>query len=90
MLQDVAVVVDNSVPAEKLRRSLMTGAGELLESIELFDIYRSEALGENKVSMTFALKFRASDRTLTEEECNEARQAAVAHANEELGATLRG
>ena len=90
VLQDVAVVVDNSVPAEKLRRSLMTGAGELLESIELFDIYRSEALGENKVSMTFALKFRASDRTLTEEECNEARQAAVAHANEELGATLRG
>ena len=75
--------------SEELRRSLMAGAGALLESIELFDVYRSEALGEGKVSMTFALKFRAPDRTLTDEECNQAREAAVACAHSELGAVLR-
>ena len=87
--QDGAVVVDDSVASEELRRSLRAGAGALLESIELFDVYRSEALGEGKVSMTFALKFRAPDRTLTDEECNQAREAAVACAHSELGAVLR-
>ena len=88
-LQDVAVVVDDDIPAEKVRTALVAGAGELLESAHLYDVYRSEQLGEGKVSMTFALRFRATDRTLTDDECSAAREAAVAEAEKECGATLR-
>ncbi len=87
--QDVAVVVDESVPAARVHEVLAEGAGELLESLELFDIYRSEQLGENKKSLAFEMLFRAADRTLTDEEANQAREAAVQRAAEQLGATMR-
>ena len=90
VLQDVAVVVDSTIPAADVQAALRDGAGELLEEIRLFDIYRSEALGEDKRSLTFSLRFRAFDRTLTEEEATEAREAAIANAEKAVGATLRG
>lgn len=89
VLQDVAVVVDADIPSSEVEAALREGAGELLESIRLFDIYRSEALGEDKRSLTFSLRFRADDRTLTEEEASEAREAAIANAEKKVGATLR-
>lgn len=87
--QDLAVVVDESVPAARVQAVLTEGAGDLLESLELFDIYRSDQLGENKKSLAFEMLFRASDRTLTDEEANQAREAAVQLAAEKLGATMR-
>ncbi|WKD61100.1 Phenylalanine--tRNA ligase beta subunit [Corynebacterium ciconiae DSM 44920] len=89
LLQDVALVVDEDIPAETVRTVVAQGAGELLEHVELFDIYRSDALGEGKKSLAFALRFRASDRTLTDEECNAARMAAVDLAKEKLDAAIR-
>lgn len=89
LLQDVALVVDENLPAETVRSAIVEGAGDLLENVELYDVYRSEAIGAGKKSMTFALRFRAVDRTLTDEECNNARMAAVKRAQQELGATLR-
>ena len=88
--QDVAVVVDETTPAADVQRALVDGAGELLEHIRLFDVYRSEALGEGRRSLTFTLRFRAPDRTLTEDEASEARESAVSAAAEKVGATLRG
>ena len=72
------------------RRRCATGAGELLESLRLFDVYTGEQLGEGKKSLAYALRFRAPDRTLTVEEAAAARDAAVALAAERTGAALRG
>jgi len=89
--QDVALVVDAGVPASDVEAALREGAGELLESIRLFDVYENvEQLGEGRKSLAYALRFRASDRTLTVDEASAARDAAVALAGERSGAVLRG
>lgn len=88
--QDIALVVDEDVPAEQVRRIVEEGAGELLEEVKLFDIYRSGQLGEGKKSLAFSLLFRAADRTLTDEEANEHRLAAAELAAERVGAEMRG
>lgn len=87
--QDVALIVDADLPVEQVRQALIDGAGELLESIRLFDIYTGEQAGEGKKSLAFALGFRAPDRTLTEAEAGVAREAAVAKAGEVCGAVQR-
>ncbi|WAX80925.1 phenylalanine--tRNA ligase subunit beta [Streptomyces sp. KMM 9044] len=89
--QDVALVVDGAVPASDVEAALCEGAGELLESIRLFDVYENaEQLGEGRKSLAYALRFRAADRTLTVDEASAARDAAVALAGERTGAVLRG
>lgn len=88
--QDVALVVDEFVPAAEVEAALREGAGELLESIRLFDVYdNAEQLGEGRKSLAYALRFRAGDRTLTVDEASAARDAAVALAGERVGAVLR-
>ncbi|MFI6208539.1 phenylalanine--tRNA ligase subunit beta [Streptomyces sp. NPDC051041] len=88
--QDVALVVDAFVPAAQVEAALREGAGELLESIRLFDVYENaEQLGEGRKSLAYALRFRAADRTLTVDEASAARDAAVALAGERTGAVLR-
>ncbi|WP_448852518.1 phenylalanine--tRNA ligase subunit beta [Corynebacterium sp. 335C] len=87
--QDVALVVADDVPAAAVQETLREGAGELLESIRIFDVFRSDAVGEGRRSLTFALRFRAADRTLTEDEASEGRRAAIALAQERHGAELR-
>lgn len=89
VLQDVAVVVDAAVPAEAVRAALADGAGELLEAISLFDVFTGAQVGEGRKSMAFSLRFRAGDRTLTEDEASAARDAAVASASASVGAVLR-
>ncbi|MEV4639061.1 phenylalanine--tRNA ligase subunit beta [Actinoplanes sp. NPDC049548] len=89
-LIDVALVVESSVPAASVESALVEGAGELLESVRLFDVYASEQLGEGRKSLAYKLTFRAPDRTLTVEEAVAARDAAVASAAARTGATLRG
>lgn len=88
--QDVALIVDASVPAATVEAALRKGAGELLESLRLFDVFEGEQVGEGKKSLAYALRFRATDRTLTAEESTAARDAAVALAGERTGAVLRG
>ncbi|WP_223773634.1 phenylalanine--tRNA ligase subunit beta [Streptomyces sp. 135] len=88
--QDVALVVDKEVPAAVVEYYLTGGAGELLESIRLFDVFVGSQLGEGKKSLAYALRFRAADRTLTVDEASAARDSAVALAAERTGAVLRG
>jgi phenylalanyl-tRNA synthetase beta chain len=87
--EDVAVLVDEAVTAADVESALRDGAGELLESLRLFDVYRDERLGSGLKSMAYALRFRAPDRTLTVEETSAARDAAVAEAGRRVGAVLR-
>jgi phenylalanyl-tRNA synthetase beta chain len=86
--QDVAVVVDDVMPAAEVRAAVLEGGGELLRSAEVFDLYRGEQLGEGRKSLALRLTFRAADRTLTDEEVAERRRAIEA-AVQEIGGSLR-
>jgi phenylalanyl-tRNA synthetase beta chain len=93
--QDVALVVRDTVPAAEVEAALAAGAaaggdgGALLEEVRLFDIYTGEQVGEGNKSLAYRLRFRAPDRTLTDEETSAARDAAVAEAAHRVGAVLR-
>jgi phenylalanyl-tRNA synthetase beta chain len=87
--EDIAVVVDAAVAAADVQAALAEGAGDLLESIRLFDVYTGDPIPAGKRSLAFALRFRAPDRTLTEADTAPARAAAVARAAELYGAELR-
>jgi phenylalanyl-tRNA synthetase beta chain len=86
--QDVAVVVDEAVPAAEVRSAVLQGGGELLRSAEVFDLYRGEQLGEGGKSLALRLTFRAADRTLTDDEVAERRQA-IETAVQRIGGSLR-
>ncbi|OMC06129.1 phenylalanine--tRNA ligase subunit beta [Mycobacterium sp. NS-7484] len=90
VFQDISVVVGNEVAAAAVVDAVRDGAGELLEDVRLFDVYTGPQIGEGRKSLTLALRFRAADRTLTEDEASAARDAAVAVAAERVGAVLRG
>jgi phenylalanyl-tRNA synthetase beta chain len=89
VFQDVSLVVPAQVPAQAVQDAVREGAGELLEDIALFDIFTGPQIGDDRKSLTFALRFRAPDRTLTEADASAARDAAVRHAAERVGAELR-
>ena len=90
VLLDLALVVDAGVTTADLLEAVRVGAGELLESIRLFDVFAdAERLGPGRKSVAFALRLRAPDRTLTGEEAAAARDAAVARAGQLYGAQLR-
>ena len=90
LTQDLSLVVDFQVSAADLIKSIVTGAGGLLEEIRLVDDYRGKGLDADQKSLTFSLLFRAHDRTLTQAEATAARDQAVELANQQFGATLRG
>ena len=93
--QDVSLVVGADVPAAEVRAALVEGAlrhaqgPTLLESLRLVDDYRGQGVAEGAKSLTFALRFRAPDRTLTAAEATDAKLAGVAVAAERFGVTLR-
>jgi phenylalanyl-tRNA synthetase beta chain len=87
--QDVALVVDAGVPASDVHDALVAGAGPLLESARLFDVYVGDQVGAGRKSLAYALRFRAPDRTLTADEASQARAAAVASAEARVGAVPR-
>ncbi|HEY2982881.1 MAG TPA: phenylalanine--tRNA ligase subunit beta [Jatrophihabitantaceae bacterium] len=90
VLLDVALVVPDAVPSADVLDALRDGAGALLESIRLFDVFADPArLGADRKSLAFSMRFRAADRTLTVDEAAVARDAAVARAAELHGAQLR-
>jgi phenylalanyl-tRNA synthetase beta chain len=87
--QDLSLVVGSDVPAGEVLDAVRAGAGDLLEYARLVDDYRGTGVDEGQKSLTFALRFRATDRTLTAAEASEARDGAVRRAGERFGATLR-
>ncbi|WP_431231738.1 phenylalanine--tRNA ligase subunit beta [Mycolicibacterium psychrotolerans] len=89
VFQDVSLVVAGDVAAAAVVDAVRDGAGELLEDVALFDVYTGPQIGADRKSLTLALRFRAPDRTLTEDEASAARDAAVAAAAERVGAELR-
>lgn len=88
--QDVALIVDRNVPAAEVTGALQDGAGDLLETVHLFDLYEGEQVGDGRKSLAYRLTFRATDRTLTADEASEARKAASELAVMRFGAEIRG
>jgi phenylalanyl-tRNA synthetase beta chain len=89
VFQDIALIVDDKVAAQSVVDAVRDGAGELLEDIRLFDVYTGPQIGDGRKSLALALRFRAADRTLTEDEASAARDAAVANAARRVGAEQR-
>ncbi|WP_430646283.1 phenylalanine--tRNA ligase subunit beta [Agromyces sp. GXS1127] len=87
--QDLSLVVAAGVPAAAVAAAVREGAGELLEHLALVDDYRGRGVPEGSKSLTFALRFRAADRTLTAAEASDAKLAGAALAGERFGAAIR-
>ncbi len=88
--EDLAVVVDEAVPAAQVEALIRQSGGKLLVGVRLFDVYRGGQVPPGKRSLAYALTFQAADRTLTDEDTKKVRAKIVARLERELGATLRG
>jgi phenylalanyl-tRNA synthetase beta chain len=87
--RDVAFVLDAEVPAGVVRAALVEAAGGLLDRAALFDVFEGEPLPEGKRSLAFSLDFRASDRTLMDQEVEDRVRAIADRLAADLGAELR-
>jgi phenylalanyl-tRNA synthetase beta chain len=87
--QDVSLVVASSIAAADVLAAVIEGAGELLEDAKLVDVYEGAGVTEGSRSLTFALRFRSADRTLTAAEATESKDAGVAVAHSRFGAAIR-
>ncbi len=88
-LTDIALLVASDVAGGDVEAALRSGAGDALESVTLFDVYQGERIDAGHKSLAYRLTFRAADRTLTTEEVNAFRDAAVAAAALAVGAVQR-
>lgn len=88
--RDIAVLVDDSVPAAAMQAAIEQAAGAILENVKLFDVYKGKGIPEGKKSVAYSLSMRAADRTLTDEECDKAMKNALAALESSFGAVLRG
>jgi phenylalanyl-tRNA synthetase beta chain len=89
VLQDLAVVVDEAVPAGAVQELIAASGGFLLKEVKLFDVYRGEPVPAGKKSLAFALTFQAPDKTLRDEIASKQVQRIVGRLKKEFGAELR-
>lgn len=87
--QDFAIVVDETVPAAAVQDALLAGAGPLVTSVVLFDVYRGPQIGQGKKSLAFRLTFTAPDRALTDAELVKTRGRIEKTVRQRVGGTLR-
>jgi phenylalanyl-tRNA synthetase beta chain len=87
---DVALVVPEDVTAERVEQAIRSAGGKLLEGVRLFDVYRGKGVPEGRKSLAFALTYRASDRTLTDEEVTAVHEKLVRKVTGAVGGELRG
>ncbi len=89
VLEDIAVVVDEAIPAEKVASLIRQSGGKLLKSVRLFDVFRGDQVGAGKKSLAYSLTYQAADRTLTDVESTQVRNRIVRRLEQDLGAKLR-
>ena len=87
--RDLAFIVDRTIPAQILAETIQATAGELLQTVELFDVYEHPSLGEGNKSLAFTLTFGSKERTLTDEEVEHAIEHVVDSLAQRHGAQLR-
>jgi phenylalanyl-tRNA synthetase beta chain len=86
---DLALVVDDEVSAESVSEVLGQAAGDRLESVQLFDVYRGESIGSGQRSLAYRLRFCSPDHTLTDDEVGALRAGCITAAESAFGAVLR-
>jgi phenylalanyl-tRNA synthetase beta chain len=89
VLEDLALVVDESLPAERVADLIRQTGGKTVTNVRLFDVYRSEQIGSGKKSLAYSLTYQVEDRTLTDEDVTRIRQRIIRRLEQELGASLR-
>jgi phenylalanyl-tRNA synthetase beta chain len=89
-LRDIAVIVDENVPGERVTSEIKTAGGDLLRAIRLFDLYRGESISPGKKSLAYALSYQADDRTLTDKEVERAHKKIEDRLKHVLKAQIRG
>ena len=88
-MRDIAVLVDDAVPAASMQATVEKAAGKLLESVKLFDVYKGKGIPEGKKSVAFNLTLRSDDRSLTAQEADEDVKSILETLKAELNAVLR-
>ncbi len=89
VFEDLAVVVDEDLPAEKVSELIRQTGGKVVAEVRLFDVFRSAQIGEGKKSLAYSLTYQASDRTLVDKDVSGIRQKIIRRLEQELGAKLR-
>ena len=89
MARDISMLVKDEIYVRDLEKTIEANAGELLESIALFDVYKGGQIAEGYKSVAFSITFRAEDRTLVDDEVNAAMANVLAALEKEFGAVLR-
>jgi len=87
--RDIAVLVDDVVPVKQIEQIITKQAGNIFEEAKLFDVYKGKQVPEGKKSVAYSIQFRASDRTLTDEEVGKAMDNIIKALSDKLGAQLR-
>ncbi len=89
VLEDLAIVVDEKVPAGEVEAVIRRAGGKMLTEVRLFDVYRSETIGAGKKSLAYALAYQSAERTLKDKDAEKIRQKIIRTLEQELGAVLR-
>jgi phenylalanyl-tRNA synthetase beta chain len=89
VLEDIAVIVDEDVPAERVVETIMKSGGKMLTGVRLFDIYRGPQLGEGKKSLAYSMTYQSPDHTLTDAEAQKIRERIIRGLEQDLGAKIR-
>jgi phenylalanyl-tRNA synthetase beta chain len=89
VLEDIAVIVDEDIPAARVVEVIRQGGGKMLTDVRLFDVFRSEAIGAGTKSLAYSLTYQAAERTLTVTDSTQIRQRIIRRLEQELGAKLR-
>ena len=89
VLEDIALIVDEDIPASQLEAMIVQTGGKTVTDVRLFDLYRGEQIGAGKKSLAYSLTYQAPDRTLTDKEVAKVRNKIVKRLEREFGAKLR-
>jgi phenylalanyl-tRNA synthetase beta chain len=89
VLEDLAIVVDESVPAERVAEIIRQTGGKVVTEVRLFDVYRDEKIGAGKKSLAYSLTYQAVNKTFSDKDVAGIRTRIVHRLEQELGAALR-
>ena len=89
VIEDIALILDESIPAGDIEKMIIQTGGKTLKSVQLFDVFRGEQIGEGKKSLAYKLVYQAEDRTLTDKDSAKLRNKIVKRIEREFGAVLR-
>jgi phenylalanyl-tRNA synthetase beta chain len=89
VLEDLALVVDEAVPGERVAELIRQTGGRVVAGVRLFDVYRGEKIGAGRKSLAYSITYQAPDKTLSDHDVAGIRARILKRLEQELGAVLR-